>query len=315
MNKKKINMFKVKIFLGVLGCVLSLASIAFSGGINEDKVSSAVMEAGKYLQKQQFAKVVELLENDLPLSLTGNESHDFVGVYGIGYNNLGHAYLQLGQYDKAIEAFKKARDVLGKWSAPYYLLGQAYFRKNDPEKNLAYFNKGLELEPEKVAPEDYVYAFLSYISLNDQDKAKSIMEQAKKRFPQIDVGPGHSSKGWKYLDSKEIDKAIEEFETSLKYPVFGPGAYSGLYTAYARKGNIPQAKVYLDKGLQLFPDDAWINLSAGQYYLYVDKDSKKAIFHLEKYKALMPEFSQKADELIVKAKELGKEIGTHPIKE
>jgi len=54
-------MFKVKILPMVLGCLFILPNMAISETIDEPRITAAVVEAGKCLQKQQFAKVIELL--------------------------------------------------------------------------------------------------------------------------------------------------------------------------------------------------------------------------------------------------------------
>jgi len=56
----------------------------------------------------------------------------------------------------------------------------------------------------------------------------------------------HASKGWTYLDRREPDHAILEFQQAGQLP----GSLLGLSSAYFQKGDLQQSEAYLDEALR-----------------------------------------------------------------
>ena len=63
------------------------------------------------------------------------------------YNNLGWAYYVIGQYEKAIEVYVKAKKVNPKHAVLSMNLGTVYFRINDTENAIKQFEDFVELDP------------------------------------------------------------------------------------------------------------------------------------------------------------------------
>ncbi|MFH0772470.1 MAG: tetratricopeptide repeat protein [Candidatus Omnitrophota bacterium] len=263
----------------------------------------AVSEAGKYYRQQQFSKVVELLEKELPNALQGGESCDFIAVYGVGYNSLGHAYLQLGKYEKAVEALKKTREVMAGWSAPYYLLGQAYARMNKPSESIANFQKGMELDPDTADYIDYTCLIVSYIEQNNKLAAEKILALAKKRFPEQMKDLSISQfEGFKvkandinmYMNQAEVcyqsrdyNGAIENYRKVIQIDPIHKIAQYNLGKSLLMNGNSEDGVAECEKALALGLDDVNMYRTLGKEYLK-KKDWAKALEMYENIKRLDP---------------------------
>ncbi len=296
-------MFKLKVFFGILGCLFTFSNMVFAENADEARVTLAVSEAGKYFQKQQFTKVVELLEKELPAALRGDESRDFIAVYGMGHNNLGHAYLQLGQYEKAIEALKKTREVMAKWSAPYYLLGQTYSRLGKFSESIANFTKGMELDPDAADYRDYSFLIVSYISQGNKADAEKILELAKKRFPEqmknvsipelesglsktkdINIYMGQAETCYQ---NKDYNGAIENYRKVIEINSSHKIAQYNLGKSLLMNGKSEDGIVECEKALALGLDDINVYRTLGKEYLK-KKDEEKALKMYENIKRLNP---------------------------
>jgi type IV pilus assembly protein PilF len=103
--------------------------------------------------------------------------------YAPARNNLGTAFLAVGEYDNAIEVFKEiTQDVL--YATPHFPLsnlGTAYFHKGDYENALHYYKEALKIQP------DFVNALAgtgrTYLMMNQPRLAIRYLEQATKLAP------------------------------------------------------------------------------------------------------------------------------------
>ncbi|MEL7119044.1 MAG: tetratricopeptide repeat protein, partial [Bacteroidota bacterium] len=83
------------------------------------------------------------------------KANNTLGQYD-ALNNMGSSYISLGDNDKAIEKYQKARAIIEKTDrddsklTTIYNLGWAYSRKDDLDKALEYYNEGQTRAEEKV---------------------------------------------------------------------------------------------------------------------------------------------------------------------
>ena len=63
------------------------------------------------------------------------------------YNNLGQVYLQLAEYDKAIETFEKVIELKPDAIQAYINLATTYLKQNLPDKAIESCEKALEIAP------------------------------------------------------------------------------------------------------------------------------------------------------------------------
>ena len=97
-----------------------------------------------YVKKQTWDKALEYLLRALPLcEETGNTE-----ALGIISENIGEIYFEKDSTDKALEYYKKAKDVLGTSAAApfaYNGIGKIYLSKGDFEQALKYHNQALAI--------------------------------------------------------------------------------------------------------------------------------------------------------------------------
>jgi tetratricopeptide (TPR) repeat protein len=80
------------------------------------------------------------------------------------------------------------------------------------------------------------------------------------------AGQIHANRAWSYMNENNYDAAIVEFGMAAQKGDL-PGIYLGYFQAYLGKQDFEKAFKYLQDGLNKFPDDGFLNLTAGYYYL------------------------------------------------
>lgn len=97
------------------------------------------------------------------------------------HNNMGDVYSRHGEYDKAIEEFKKATEINPHYADAYHNLGMTYFTVKKMAEAKESFQKALENNPNLWQS----YRALAAIALeeNDKTKAKQYLEKALQLQP------------------------------------------------------------------------------------------------------------------------------------
>lgn len=150
---------------------------------SEKKWPELVELAGSNLQQGDFHEIINILEGKLPQNLSEIDmTNKNIAIYGIGYNNLGIAYLRTKKHEKAIDALNKCKDALPRWPAPYYLLGQAYFELKKYSMSIDNFEKALSLRSEDADGVDLTYLMISYLKIHQREKAIKIFDTMQKKF-------------------------------------------------------------------------------------------------------------------------------------
>lgn len=157
-----------------------------------------------YFKKEKYYLAIENYNKCLELK------PEFASVR----NNLGLAYMKLGEYDKAISYFEELTDnyVYATPHYPRFNMGQAYFYKNDFRQAEKCFREALEMEPQFTIALHWLGR--TYIELDDIPRATLNLEKAAKLTPQ--VPEIHFDLGRAYTLSKKYNNAIFEFRTVVE---------------------------------------------------------------------------------------------------
>lgn len=133
------------------------------------------------------------------------------------HTDLGAAYLQQGKYEIALSEFAEATQI-------------------DPNYALAYNGLGL------------VYAALSEDTKADTNFKKSVELQPNS-------SESHNNYGSFLCSRKRYDESIGHFLAAVKNPLYGTPnlAYANAGICSARKNDLKNAEVYLNKALQIEP--------------------------------------------------------------
>jgi len=136
--------------------------------------------------------------------------------------NMGNDYNKIGDFDKAIECYKKAVEIKPDYHEALYNMGNAYKKKGDFDKAIECYEKAIKIKP------DYHKAFynigIAYDEKEDFDKAIECYKKAVEIKP--DYHEALFNMGNAYDEIGEFDKAIECYEKSIKIK---PDDYKALF--------------------------------------------------------------------------------------
>jgi tetratricopeptide (TPR) repeat protein len=132
------------------------------------------------------------------------------------YSNLGNKYLEIQQWDPAIEAFKNALKNGRINHNIYYSMGIAYGNRGKTTKNMddinkaqSFYEKSLELEPGFYSA-GYGLAILLFFEKNEKEKAIAILENITAKHRSFYIG--RFALGRFYYETDELIKALNIYE-------------------------------------------------------------------------------------------------------
>ena len=99
------------------------------------------------------------------------------------FNNLGHAYLQTGQFQKAIDTFKFAIEIEPEMPQGYVNLATVYLRKNEPDDAREICTHALQTFPEE--PRLYYNLACAYALSDDTRNALNSLKKAYELDPEL----------------------------------------------------------------------------------------------------------------------------------
>jgi len=159
------------------------------------------------------------------------------------YVNLGFAYLESGQYDKAIETTQKGIDLDPKFAGAYYNLGIIYQKMGDLDKAIAMGKKSQEIDPE-LHMADFLLGSI-------------------------------------YFENGRLEEAAETYRTFLKSFPYFPGVHHILGIIYAGQKQFDKAIAEFEWEIRINPYNSLAHLNLGQIYWYEFQNRQKAIRHLK----------------------------------
>ncbi len=187
------------------------------------------------------------------------EKEDFAA-----YSNMGFCYRALGEYEKALEFFQKAKEVMEKKtdsSRPYYQSGMCYKAMEKYQEALACFEEGAGIFPEDGS-------FLEemgniYMLLKEYDKA---IEAYEKMMPLN--SDAYLDLAWVWYEKGKLRKGIRILKNGINKTEDSnkPGLYSDL-------GDLYFDTLYYNKALKAY-----------QKAIFLEKDPWK-LFEYEKHAA------------------------------
>ena len=212
--------------------------------------------------------------------------------------NLGIAYLEAGQYEKAIPEFEAAIQLDADFIGAHCALCRAYLEQNELEKASVAVTTALKLDAAHQP------ALLLHGTITE----------------------AYHDRGKAYLDDKRYTEAIEVFQKAINFdadladnsqasPLENTHIHAHLGTAYIGMKAFQNAIEALEKAIALDPDlvDAHYNLGIA----YVEQGhTDKAIPHLERAVAIAPNLKRAHYNLARAHRESGNlEAATHALTE
>jgi tetratricopeptide (TPR) repeat protein len=137
--------------------------------------------------------------------------------YPEAHNFLGTIYIEMGQWDNALESFKNAlSNIL--YETPdkaLFNMGRAYHGKGDYEKALSAYREAKNKTPNSIpAPLLDNYMGVTYFAQGDMKNAVNYFNMSLKQEPSL-----VESRYWLgqcYIKMKDLEKAKAEFQAVIK---------------------------------------------------------------------------------------------------
>ncbi|OBU37438.1 tetratricopeptide repeat protein [Photobacterium phosphoreum] len=213
----------------------------------------------------------------------------------IFYPNLGLAYSQKGEPDKAIEQYKKVLAVDPNRVNTLYYLGTTYAYKGELDEAIEQYNKALAVDPTDVHTLSNLGT--AYAHKGELDDA---IEQYKKALA---IAPTDvhtlSNLGLTYSKNDELDEAIEQYNKALAVDPKNVNTLSNLGLAYSQKGELDNAiETYVNCIKYTCYDKNFSNTNKDLIIKINKIEEKKAAVKLIENKKDKQHFANNIDEVI-----------------
>lgn len=126
--------------------------------------------------------------------------------------DLGKAYMEFGQAEKGKALFEEAAEIHKDMVAPPIMLGQYYISKEEYKLALKSFEQAEDIS--KI-PNVYHWKAVTYLKMNQMDKALKSMEEGEQYKP-TEAGY-YDVMADLYLSKKDYEKARRALENALKF--------------------------------------------------------------------------------------------------
>jgi lipoprotein NlpI len=210
----------------------------------------------------------------------GNTSKNMATIYNIR----GNVYATKGLYDKAIEDFDKAIELVPNYANAYANRGSIYAYNGLYDKAIADFGKVIELDPKYAIA--YNERGIAYEDKGLYDKAIEDFGKAIELAPKYAFA--YNNRGTAYDKKGLYDKAIADFGKAIELVPNYANAYANRGSIYAYKGLYDKAITDYDRVIELAPKYA--NAYANRGTAFMNKGLyDKAIADYSKVIELNPE--------------------------
>ena len=172
------------------------------------------------------------------------------------YANLGSAYLNSADYDRALETTRKALEIDPKFAIAYHNLSAIYQKRGELNQAIQAGQRATELDPSL----SIAYHTLAGI----------------------------------YFENKQYDKAEEAYKVFIREFPYYPEAHNLLALTYAAQRRFDKAVEALKGELRVNPFHTLAHVNLGQIYWYEFKNREKALSHLKTAMGVDPLFPDRA---------------------
>lgn len=177
--------------------------------------------------------------------------------------NLGIAYIEEGEPEKAIPVLTRVLDITPKSAKVWYHLGSAFRGAGQPRKAIQHYMTAIRLNPDHK--DAHYYLALTYYSVNLLDEAIKHYRIALDLKPDDPVV--HTDMGNAYAAMGLIDRAMKHYLEALRLKPDDPVVHNNLANAYGIKNQTEKAVEHYKIALRLGPDNADAHYNLGLVYL------------------------------------------------
>jgi tetratricopeptide (TPR) repeat protein len=165
----------------------------------------------------------------------------------LAHYNLGNAYVNKGELDKAISEYKRALILKPHYAEAHNNLGSVYNIKNRWDEAIKEIEQALTINPHYAMAHNNLGN--AYLKKGELDKAISEYKQALAIKP--DYAKAYGNIGLVYYNKGMLDEAIFEYKKALVINSNLAEVHYNLSVVYYYKGNYKWAIVHFDKAVEL----------------------------------------------------------------
>jgi tetratricopeptide (TPR) repeat protein len=284
--------FEHRLYLPLVGFAFVVIGIIAASGRRERILTAVaiivlvVFSAGTYRRNNTWQNDVALWQDTVKKS--PGKARPWV--------NLAMSYINVAEYDKALEALSQAVVLKPDYAAAYENIGVAHFHKKAYQPAIAAFEKAIALDP--VTASAYYALGEAYLRVGEKDVAIRNFEKT------LSLNPYHpearNGLGVILAERGLFSRAIDEFETLLQFDSNRIDASFNLARAYALSGQVDRAVLQYKKVIASEPNflEAYHNL--GILYIDVLKRPDEAKQYFQKALVLTkePQVASRLKEII-----------------
>ncbi|MBI5741582.1 MAG: tetratricopeptide repeat protein [Nitrospirae bacterium] len=178
-----------------------------------------------------------------------------------GYNNLGIAYSEKGQYEKAIAAYEYCISLYPSYRTAYVNLGVAYAATGRVDKAIGAFTQAVALDPKNSIA--YINLGRAFNQTGRPDKA------VENHIRAIEIDPNSSSAyhglGTAYVRLGRLDDALAAYSRFAEISPYNPEAFRNRGVVYADKGDLNRALADFQKSCSLGSRESCEYLRSGRF--------------------------------------------------
>jgi len=205
--------------------------------------------------------------------------------------NLGHLYLQRGEYLRALDQFEIANTIKSDDPILQFNLGVTYKEMGDKTKAREHYEKALELKPDYYE----VLNNLGILEIEDGniDKAIQIFEKAIRITR--DASLAYYNLGNAYIKAGRYAEAEQSFRNALKYNPGHIKSMVNLANTLALKKDYEGAVKAFIHVLDVNPDHINTHYNLGLIYMNNLNKPKDALYHFKRVLEINPDISRRAE--------------------
>ena len=205
--------------------------------------------------------------------------------YADAFCNIGIIQKKIGELDESIISYKKAIKFNPLHAVAYYNLGDALKGQGKLEEAVEVYNKAVAIKPE------YADAYYNLgNALKDQGKLEEAIEAYNKALKiKPDYAEAYNNLGVVLIDQGKLEEAIEAYNKALSLKPDDADTFNNMGAALKDQGKLEEAIEAYNKALALKPDYAEAYNNKGAALQEQDK-LEEAIEAYNKALAIKPDY-------------------------
>ena len=182
--------------------------------------------------------------------IIGRAKHETKRDQIAAFLNRGSAYLEKGDFDRAIADYRSVLRLDARSVAAYSGRAQAYRGKGDFDSALAELDRAVRLDPK--SPQLLIDRGDVYATKGDHDRAIAYYNGAIERAP--NSASAYDKRGLAYSGKQDFGKAVADFTRAIELDPQFARAFVNRASVYRAQGDLGHAKEDLGAALGLDPN-------------------------------------------------------------